>query len=469
MIPDVTALVETAGLATLLAAAFGGGLLLSATPCVYPMIPVTVAAFAGQRASRGRAATLALLYVAGIAIMYAALGVWAAATGRLFGALLADPRVTGSFAALFLVLGAIAMGWLPRVESWLGRTPSWILSVGGASPAGAFAMGLVAGIVFAPCVGPFVVGVLAHVASTGDLVLGGALLGTVGLGMGTPFIALALAAGELSRWPRPAGLSRLARFVLGSALLATGLYYASLSVSALVFRALATGTLVAVGFDRLVAVRRGAGGAGPVWAGVALLCLALAATVALREGVLPGTGDEVLLVWRSDAEAALADARASGRHAVLDFTADWCLACHELDRRTLSHPDVARLLAGAERIRVDATRMTEDVEALFQRFRIFGLPAVVVLDPQGEVVEAARITSFVPPQEAARLFRLAGLEPVDKSRGVRSARDPIRRDPLTIPGPRRPSAALAVPRHPGHPGHPRHPDTPDRRRSDDPL
>jgi thiol:disulfide interchange protein DsbD len=413
VIPDVTALVETAGLATLLAAAFGGGLLLSATPCVYPMIPVTVAAFAGQRASRGRAAALALLYVAGIALMYAGLGVWAAATGRLFGALLADPRVTGGFAALFLLLGAIAMGWLPRVESWLGRTPGWILSVGGASPVGAFSMGLVAGIVFAPCVGPFVVGVLAHVASTGDLVLGGALLGTVGLGMGTPFIALAVAAGELSRWPRAGGLPRLARFVLGGALLATGLYYASLSVSDLVFRALATGTLVAVGLDRLAAVWRGAGrAAGVAWGGVALVCLGLAATVALRDGALPGTSHEVLLTWRSDAEAALADARASGRHTVLDFTADWCLACHELDRRTLSHPQVARLLAGAERVRVDATRMTEEVEALFSRFRIFGLPAVLVVDPRGEVVEAARITSFVPPEEASRRFRLAGLEPV---------------------------------------------------------
>lgn len=413
MIPDVTMGVETAGLATLLAAAFGGGLLLSATPCVYPMIPVTVAAFAGRQASRGRAVSLALLYVAGIAIMYAALGVWAAATGRLFGALLADPRVTGGFAALFLLLGAIALGWLPRVESWLGRTPGWITAVGSASPVGALAMGLVAGVVFAPCVGPFVVGVLAHVASTGDLFLGGVLLATVGLGMGTPFVVLAVAAGELSRWPRAGGLPRLARFILGGALLVTGLYYASLSVSDLVLRALATGTFVVVGLDRLAAARReGARPAGLAWGGVALACLGLAATVGLREGPLPGTKDEVLLSWRSDADAALADARASGRHAVLDFTADWCLACHELDRRTLSHPDVARLLAGAERIRVDATRMTAEVEALFSRFRIFGLPAVLVVDPRGEIVEAARITSFVPPEEASRLFRLAGLEPV---------------------------------------------------------
>ena len=125
MIPDVTRLLETAGLPMLLAAAFGGGLVLSATPCVYPMIPVTVAAFSGQRASRGRAVALALLYVAGIALTYATLGVWAAATGRLFGSALAKPRVTGSFAILFLLLAAASLGWLPPIERWLGRAPGW--------------------------------------------------------------------------------------------------------------------------------------------------------------------------------------------------------------------------------------------------------------------------------------------------------------------------------------------------------
>ena len=173
MTPDVTSLLETASLPALLAAAFAGGLVLSATPCVYPMIPVTVAAFGGQRTSRVRAAGLALLYVAGIALTYAALGVWAAATGHLLGAALADPRVTGAFAALFMALGAMSMGWLPGVEGLLSRTPAWVARVGNASPTGAFAMGLVAGVLFAPCVGPFVVGVLAHVAATGDVVLGG--------------------------------------------------------------------------------------------------------------------------------------------------------------------------------------------------------------------------------------------------------------------------------------------------------
>jgi len=414
--PDVARLLETAGLPALLATAFGGGLVLSATPCVYPMIPVTVAAFAGQHASRRRAVALALLYVAGIAITYATLGVWAAATGRLFGSALADPRITGGFALLFLVLGATSLGWLPPVGRWLGRAPSWAAPVGRASPGGAFAMGLVAGVLFAPCVGPFVVGALAHVATTGDVQLGGTLLGAVGLGMGAPFVALAVVSGELTRRRGAHTLPRMAGFVLGCTLLAAGLYYASLTVAPHVFRAVATAVLAALAIDRLAEARRSQSLAAGA---IALLLLIAAAPVALGGFGASRSNGETPLAWRSDAEAALAEARAAGRFAVVDFTADWCLACHELDRQTLRHPDVARLIAGVERIRVDATRMTEPVEALFARFRVLGLPAIVVVSPDGEVVEEARITSFVPPEEAVRLFRRAGLEPVREGRFTR--------------------------------------------------
>jgi len=182
--PDVPQLLETTGLPVTLLAAFAAGLLLSLTPCVYPMIPVTVAAFGAHRVSRGRRLLLSLSYVVGIAATYSLLGTWAAATGRLFGAALADPRVTGAFAVLLAFLAAASFGWIPALERLLSRTPGWAARLGGGSPAGALAMGFVAGVVFAPCVGPFVVGVLAYVAGTGDLVLGASLLASVGLGMG---------------------------------------------------------------------------------------------------------------------------------------------------------------------------------------------------------------------------------------------------------------------------------------------
>ena len=421
---EMASFLGSAGLPTLLAAAFGGGLLLSATPCVYPMIPVTVAAFGGQRTSRRRAAGLALLYVLGIAVTYATLGVWAAATGRLFGAALADPRVTGAFALLFALLAALSLGWLPGLEALLARTPRWALRASGASPGGALAMGLVAGVVFAPCVGPFVVGVLAHVATTGDLLTGGLLLGTVGLGMGAPFVALALVSGELARWPRAGALPQVARAVIGVALLGAALYYASLAVSGQVFLglgALAGAALLGDGFRR-------AWRAGRIrLAAVSTLLLVSAGAVVWQSA--PPAEPPAPLAWRSDLDAALADARSQGRFAVVDFTADWCLVCHELERVTFQAPPVRALLERVVRVRVDATRMTERVEALFERFRVLGLPAVLLIGPDGREVEPARIASFVPPEEALRRWRAGGLGSAEiahptRARGERLAARP---------------------------------------------
>lgn len=125
-------------------------------------------------------------------------------------------------------------------------------------------------------------------------------------------------------------------------------------------------------------------------------------------GFLPPRAAGPALEWRDDLEAALADARAAGRYAVVDFHADWCLACRELDLRTLRHPAVARLLSECVRVRVDASRTSEPVQALFERFGVASLPELVVIDPRGEIVEP-RIASVVDPDEAAATLRRAGL------------------------------------------------------------
>ncbi len=404
MIPDIGTLREMAGLPGLLGAAYVGGLLLSLTPCVYPMIPVTVAAFGARTLSRPRALVHGVLYVLGIAVTYASLGAWAAATGRIFGASLADPRVAGGFALALGAFAVVSFGWWPALERLLSRTPGFALRIGGASPGGALAMGLVAGIVFAPCVGPFVAGVLTYVAATGDVPLGASLLGVVAIGMGTPFLALAMTASELRRLPRVGALPEVARFALGLLLLAAAFYFARLALPPPVFGGLLVLALAGLGFERLVRGRR-VGSLGWRAVGATALVLAMALT-GYRFG--PAAPAEPL-AWRSDVDVALAEARDAGRFAVVDFTADWCLACHELDRLTFRDPAVARLLARAVRVRIDATRTTETVEALFARFGVYGLPAVVVLDPVGRIVEDARIASFIGPDEAVELLERAGL------------------------------------------------------------
>lgn len=405
MTPDLAVRLESVGSLGALGAAFAAGLVLAATPCVYPMIPVTVAAFGARRVSRLHGALLGLVYVAGVVTTYTALGLLAASTGRLFGAWLASPWVTGGVAALLAVLAAASLGRLPGLEAALARTPGWATRLGGSSPTGAYGMGLAAGVVFAPCTGPFVVGVLAYVASTGELAFGGALLACVGLGLGAPFVALAAFATEIARLPRLGALADLPRFLLALLLAAAALYYLSLAVPEAWLRAVGVLALGALAADRVaVAARPGRG----AWAVPALALLAAGALLA--SGYAPwSAAPRGELAWRSDVDAALAEARAEGRFAVIDFTADWCLACHELEERTFSAPEPAALLARAERIRVDASRMTERIERLFERFEVRGLPAVVLVDPQGRRVEGARIDSFVSPEEAVRRWRRAGL------------------------------------------------------------
>ena len=403
MTPDVTQLLETMGLPSLLALAFGGGVLLSLTPCVYPMIPVTVAAFGARNVSRPRALVLSLSYVLGIATMYSSLGVWAASSGRLFGALLANPAVTGAFGGLFALLAAISFGWVPTMESWLSRTPTRVIRLGGASLGGAYVMGLGAGVVFAPCVGPVVVGILAYIAISGDVVLGATLLGSSALGMGLLFVVIATLANELARLPKLAALLPLSRFLLGMLLLAVSVYYLSLSVPASFLPAL---LLAAPAAAVLGGWRMAAGSSRARWA---VVSLGVAAALVIGLAHLSPRNDSTSLVWRTDVDAALVDARHTERFAIVDFTADWCLVCHELDATTLRNPEVAALLRKMVRIRVDATEIDESIESLFARFGVLGLPNVVLIDPRGQVVESARVVSFIASQDYVRTLREAGL------------------------------------------------------------
>ncbi len=132
---------------------------------------------------------------------------------------------------------------------------------------------------------------------------------------------------------------------------------------------------------------------------------------ALAIASLGPRNESTSLDWRTDIDAALAYARRTDRFAIVDFTADWCLVCHELDSTTFRDPDVAALLRKAVRIRVDATEIDDGIESTFSRFRVLGLPNVVLIDPRGHVLEHARVVSFVSPEDYVKTLREAGSAP----------------------------------------------------------
>jgi thiol:disulfide interchange protein DsbD len=396
--PDFTEILHSRGLPFAFGLAFVGGILLSLTPCVYPMIPITVAVFGAKGATRLRGFGLSLFYVLGITTTYTGLGVWAALSGQLFGSLLASPWVLASFAVLFTLLGLHLLDLLPQVDLWLSRPMAWASRFGGAGFGGAFAMGLVAGVVFAPCVGPVLVGILAYVATTRNVALGGSLLFVLALGMGVLFLILGTFSGSLMRLPRSDALMKGVKLVLSALVFVGAFYFCSLVVPTTVFRAILGAGLILfalrLGFPFHLRERASAG--HRVAQATALLLILAGGELAVS-AVWNGnrTTTQAGIAWRSDYEMALSDARTGEKPVLIDFTADWCLACKELERFTFQD---ARVIQEAQRfvpIRVDATRIEGEVENILRRHRVLGLPAVVFVDSEGRTLDEPRINEFL--------------------------------------------------------------------------
>jgi thioredoxin:protein disulfide reductase len=397
---------------------FLGGLLTALTPCVYPLIPITVSVFGARGAtSRARAVVLTAAYVAGMGLVFSALGVAAARTGAAFGAVLGKPVVVLLLAAVLLLLAASMFGAFElALPSGLVQRLS---SVGGAGLAGALLMGSVAGFLAAPCTGPVLTGLLAFVAKSQDTVLGAGLLFIYAMGIGVPFFLIGAFAVQL---PKGGVWMEWVKSLLGVMLVALAATYIkdafpllreAVQTAATAFGrvpgAATAAALAAVGV-LLGAIHRSFG-AGPLQAllkggGVALLCLA----VLLRVGTLdaPRGSDTVLrweLTWAGEAsqpspvDRALAAARASGKPVMIDFFAEWCAACKELDRATYVAPQVVAEAQRFVRIKVDGTNGQDSLDALYQRFAIEGLPTVAFVSSRGEILAHPRVLGFLGPEE----------------------------------------------------------------------
>ena len=367
--------------------AFTAGLLTALTPCVYPMIPITISIFGGKGVSRARSLVLATMYVGGIAVMFGSLGTVFALVGKAFGSFLANPWVIVPLALFFAAMAASMFGAFElALPSGLQQR---LAHVGGRSAGGAFLMGLVGGLIAAPCTGPPLAGILAFVATTRDAFGGFFLLATYALGIGVPFWAIA---GFSMQLPRSGGWMESVKSVFGIALLVASLYYLKNVVPELGHVTGRTSLFVIL----TVAVVIGGVVLGAVhlsfhdeWkirlrktAGVAMAVVGL---FALSNFVLT---PKVELAWlRAEPEAAKI-AREKGRPLVVDFMADWCLPCKEMDVQVFSNPAVVAELEGFTLLRVDLSREDDDptLAAIKAKYGVNTLPAVRIVSPQGNVV-----------------------------------------------------------------------------------
>jgi len=385
---------------------FFGGLALNLTPCVYPMIPVTLAFFGGQASGRvGYTARLGVWYVVGISLMYAMLGLVAAKTGSLFGSWLQRPWVLLLIAALVAALALSMFGFYEL------RPPRWFAERFGQAQTGqvgALVMGLTVGLIAAPCIGPVIVGLLFYVSQLSRPWFGFWLLFAMGIGMGVPYLFLGIFANRISHWPKSGVWLVWTKKILGVALFGLCLYFLRPLLAPGLFRVLMGIGLVSAGLylgwlERtplsgiLVWVRRALG--------IGLIAASITVLWPARQGGA-GTGSGV--VWQPFSSARLADAQQQHRPAIVDVYADWCVPCVELDHVTFSDPEVIHALSEVVTLRVDATRdISAEAQALLDRYDVAGVPTVLIFDRHGQERSDARVEGFLPPKEfLTRLSRL---------------------------------------------------------------
>ncbi|HZR11093.1 MAG TPA: cytochrome c biogenesis protein CcdA [Myxococcales bacterium] len=399
---------------------FVGGILTSLTPCVYPLIPITVSVFgARQSEHRARSVALSATYVGGIAAMYSALGLFAALSGKAFGTVLSSPAVVVLLAVFLLVLAASMFG---AFEIALPYAVQQKLSgVKGTGFAHAFGMGLVAGIIAAPCTGPVLAGVLAYVATQRNAVLGFWMLFTYAVGMGVLFFVL----GATSlRLPRSGAWMETVKSVLGIALVAAAVALVLPFVPRPGPLPLSTRTVgVVAGVLAFAGVLAGAlslsfHGAAREKALKAGALVLLLAGVGLRFGWAgaPRSDRPFQIPWLSDEKMAVQQSRATGKPLLIDFSAEWCAACKELDVHTWTDPVVAKEVSDRfVALKIDATDETEAIDQLTSKYNVPGLPTVLMMackddrPPECAVPGEGptRVTGFLgPPEMLERLRRV---------------------------------------------------------------
>lgn len=362
------------------------GMGLNLTPCVYPLVSVTLAYFGGRTAGGEERKTLwlACVYVLGICITFSALGVAAALSGSLFGAALQNPLVLGGIACLMVVLALANFG------VWQFRVPSALMTVAGRSgegTMGALFMGLTMGIVGAPCIGPIVAALLLFVGAQQSVPLGLGLFFVLGLGLGIPYVALAMAAGRIRRLPRGGEWLAWVEGVFGFVLLGLALHFAT---------PLLPGWATTVGWALVI------GGAGvvlgvlrPIGGPGARLLLRTAGVIAVAYGVAGAMRPvpEAMISWVPYSDAKLAAATADGRPVFIDFQAEWCLPCREMERTTFRDRDFLRVASSYVMLKADVTEQDAEADAVMKRFEVPGVPTYLVFDAAGS--EASRFVGYV--------------------------------------------------------------------------
>jgi thiol:disulfide interchange protein DsbD len=389
---------------------FAGGIALNLTPCIYPLIPITVSYFGGQSSHGQRKLVIhGACYIGGLAITNSVLGVTAALTGGMLGSLLQHPIVLALVAAVLIFFASSLFGF------WEIRLPYGLSQAASKTYTGYFGslfMGMTLGVVASACIGPFILGLLTWVATIGNIWIAFLIFFTLSLGMGLPLFFLALFSGQLSKLPRSGEWMLWVNKLLGWILVGMAAYFIQplLPETAKVFllAAVALAAALHLGWiDRTQAEIR-----GYEWlrTGVGIAGLIIA-TILIGSWMIRGPG----VALQPYSESLLVEAQRLNKPVIIDFYADWCAPCRELDEVTFHDPEIVKqATSDFIMIKIDLTRKGNPVhESLLRQYRVKGVPTVVFLDHQGKERRDLRLVDYLPADQF--LIRMAEVKKVSDS------------------------------------------------------
>lgn len=383
-------------LGAMLLLAFIIGLLLNLTPCVYPVIPITISYFGGraQGSRLGLSANVGAYWL-GMACTYTALGAMAALSGGMLGQWLALPWVVAGLALVFLLLASSMFGlWEIRLPASLGR----LASANRGGVLGAFLMGLTVGIMAAPCIGPVVLGLMAQVASVGRLSYGLAVFALLSLGLGLPLSVLAFFSGSLNRLPRSGEWMIWVRKLFGVVLVLMAINVARPLTGEGALPWLMA-TILALGGIYLGFFEKSGKGAFLKVKYLVGVLLVLAAPLAYLY-LKPPASLEGHLDWTPYTPAVLTQAAQEGRPVLVDFGAAWCAPCRQMEAETFPVPAVQEQMRKFKLVKVDITNEpTPEAKQLISLWRVRGVPTMVFLDKKGKVISELTVVGFLGPAD----------------------------------------------------------------------
>ena len=370
---------------------FLGGLALNLTPCVYPLIPITISYFGGQSEGDKKALVLrAIIYVLGMAITYSLLGVLAALTGSLLGSALQNPLVL-IFVALVLTGLALSMFGLYEI-----RVPQSLAMLGSKNRAGYIGtlfMGLTVGLIAAPCIGPFVLGLLTYVSELGDPILGFWMFFVLALGLGTPFLILGIFSGAATHLPRSGAWMVWVRNIFGFVLIGMAIYFLEplFPDKSWYFYSLAIVAIIAGVYLGWIDKNTGKTAFKTTRYIVGVLFISLGVFF-----LLPSDQDSGNKIdWQVYSPQLLSKAKENSQPVILDFYADWCIPCKELDNFTFSDERILAQSAKFLMLKADLTHFqTEQTSKIREKYNIRGVPTIVFIDRKGIELESLRLVEF---------------------------------------------------------------------------